>query len=252
MWFSSCLSRLGRKEGKSQGPTGACLPAQPTSSSARHTHRAADAGDIIIVKGRPAGVRIAVGGAPHVGVSGQNTPVHEAEREEAGYHLRWITEPSGSADGCLGPAWGCGWRNVRTRAGSGVPQPSGRTLTCRRGRHLLLGLQHRPGRSCRGLRERPCTCLVCHKQPGVQHLQQGLSLLLPKKLDRTLYLPGPFTDKLSVPPFFPHAFFMSLVILEGRDHLACKTEVSPLRLFSGQVHGPCSISTLEHPSHSLS
>lgn len=145
MWFSSCLSRLGRKEGKSQGPTGACLPAQPTPSSARHTHRAADAGDIIIVKGRPAGVRIAVGGAPHIGVSGQNTPVHEAEREEAGYHLRWITEPSGSADGCLGPARGCGWRNIRTWAGSGVPQPSGRTLTCRRGRHLLLGLQHRPG-----------------------------------------------------------------------------------------------------------
>lgn len=152
MRFSSCLSRLGRMEGKSQEPVGARLPAQPTPSSARHTHRAADAGDIIIVKGRPAGVRIAIGGASHVGVSGQNTPVHEAEREEAGYDLRWITAPSGSTDRCLGSAQGCGWRNVETRAGSGVLQPSGRTLTCRTGRHLLLGLQHRPGTILPGTR----------------------------------------------------------------------------------------------------
>lgn len=153
MWFSSCLSRLGRKEGKSQGPTGAPLPAQLTPSSAHHTHRTADAGDVIIVKRRPAGVRVAIGGAPHIGVSGQNTPVHKAEREEAGYDPAVDDRASGGADGCLGSVCGCGWRNIRTRAGPGVLQPSGRTLTCRTGRHPCLGLQHRPGTSLPGPRK---------------------------------------------------------------------------------------------------
>lgn len=138
------------KGGEVTGTCGARLPAQPTPSSARHTHRAADAGDVIVVKRRPAGVRVAIGGAPHVGVSGQNTPVHEAEREEAGYNPPVDDRASGSTDGCLGSVRGCGWRNVRTRAGPGVLQPSRRTLTCRTGRHLYLGLQHRLGTSLPG------------------------------------------------------------------------------------------------------
>lgn len=108
------------KGGEVTGTCGARLPAQPTPSSARHTHRAADAGDVIVVKRRPAGVRVAVGGAPHVGVSGQNTPVHEAEREEAGYSPPVDDRASGSTDGCLGSVRGCGWRNVRTRGSTAI------------------------------------------------------------------------------------------------------------------------------------
>lgn len=163
MWSSSCLSHLGQKEGKSQGPAGARLPAQPTPSSARHTHRAADAGHVIVVKRRPAGVRVAVGGAPHVGVSGQNTPVHEAEREEAGYDPAEDDRASRGADGCLGSVRGCGWRNVRTRAGPGVLQPSGGPSPAGWDVICAWDCSRDRGRACRGLGKRPCTRLVCHK-----------------------------------------------------------------------------------------
>lgn len=46
-----------------------------------HTHRAVDAGDVVVVQRRAAGVGVAVGGAPEVRVGGDDAPVHEAERQ---------------------------------------------------------------------------------------------------------------------------------------------------------------------------
>ena len=169
VWFSSCLSRLGRTEGKPQGPVGAASQ-HSRPPPAHHTHRTTGAGNIVIVQGRPAGVRIAVGGAPHVGVSGQNTPIQEAEREEAGYDLRWITEPSGSADGCSGSARGCGWRNVGPRAGSGVLQPSGRTLTCRT---CSWDRSTERGRSCRDSEGGPAHAWCATNNPAFSIYSRG-------------------------------------------------------------------------------
>lgn len=81
------FSRLDRKQGcKSQRSADPRLPARLTSLCTRRTHRAADAGDVVVVQRRPAGVCVAVGGAPYIRVSGQNTPVHETEREETSYN----------------------------------------------------------------------------------------------------------------------------------------------------------------------
>ena len=81
------FSRLDRKQGcKSQRPADPRLPAQLTSLCTRRTHRAADAGNVVVVQRRPAGVCVAVGSAPYIRVSGQNAPVHETEREETSYN----------------------------------------------------------------------------------------------------------------------------------------------------------------------
>lgn len=46
-----------------------------------HTHRAVDAGDVVVVQRRAAGVGVAIGGAPEVRVGRDDTPIHEAERQ---------------------------------------------------------------------------------------------------------------------------------------------------------------------------
>lgn len=65
------------------------------------THRAIDAGDVIVMQRCPTGVGVAIGGAPQIRVGRYDAPVHEAERQDMSYTCQPTDIPHVSPDPML-------------------------------------------------------------------------------------------------------------------------------------------------------